>query len=173
MTMKLKSINRTCMSAVVAAFAFAAVTAIAEPSLAVKEDTAQMRSDKAALQRQITRLDADEARLKADTASGRMSAESKDAFAVYQAKEAIKSENHTIATDKAASLQMTSDKAALQRQLKRLDLAEARLKSDTASGRMAAESKDAEKVFKDQQAVKGEKKDIAADNTNLKADQKR
>lgn len=173
MTMKLKSINKACMSAVAAAFAFAAVTATAQPSPAVREDTAQMTLDKAALQRQITRLDADEARLKADTASGKMSAESKDAFAVYQAKEAIKGENHTIATDKAASLQMTSDKAALQRQLKRLDLAEARLKSDTASGRMAAESKDAERVYKDQQALKGEKKDIAADASKLIADQKK
>ena len=35
---------------------------------------------------------------------------------------------------------------------------------------MAAESKDAEKVYKDQQAVKGEKKDIAADTAKLKAD---
>lgn len=173
MTMKLKLINKVCMSAVAAAFAFAAVTALAEPSLAVKEDTAQMTSDKAALQRQITRLDADEARLKADTASGRMSAESKDAYAVYMGKQAIVGGNKDIAADKASSLQMTSDRAALQRQIKRLDVAEARLKADTKEGKMAAESKDSTKVYRDQQSLKSEKKDIAADNTKLIADQKK
>lgn len=40
-------------------------------------------------------------------------------------------------------------------------------------GRMAAESKDSEKVYQDKQAVKGEKKNIAADKANLKADQKK
>lgn len=39
------------MPTVAAAFAFAAVTAIAQPSLAVKEDAAQLQSDKAALPR--------------------------------------------------------------------------------------------------------------------------
>jgi hypothetical protein len=51
MTMNMKSINKACMSAVAAAFAFVAVTAIAQPSPAVKEDQAQMKSDNATLQR--------------------------------------------------------------------------------------------------------------------------
>jgi hypothetical protein len=145
------------------AFTFAAITAIAQPSVAVKEDPAQLNSDKAALQRQINRLDADAARLKSDTASGRMSAESKDAYAVYHDRQGIKGGKKDMATDKKGSLQMKSDKAALQRQIKRLDLAEVRLRTDSKEGRMAAESRDAEKVYKDKQAIKGEKKDIASD----------
>lgn len=78
-------------------------------------------------------------------------------------KDAIKGEKKDIAADKQASLQMQSDKAALQRQIKRLEVAEARLKAGTKEGKMAAESKDAENVYKDKQAIKGEKKDIATD----------
>jgi hypothetical protein len=158
--------------AVVAAFAFAAVTAIAQPSPAVKDDEAQLKSDKAALQRQIKRLEAAEARLKENTKEGRMSAESKDADKVYKDKQAVKGEKKDIAADKTVSW-MESDKAALQRQIKRLEADQLRLKEDTKEGRMSAESEDAYKVYKAKQAVKGEKKDIAADKANLKADQKK
>ncbi len=51
--------------------------------------------------------------------------------------------------------------------------ARAQLKADKAEGKMAAESKDAEKVYKDKQAVKGMKKDIETDKANLKADEKK
>ena len=159
----MKSIFKAFVTAIAAAFAFVAVTAIAQPTAAVKENAAQLKSDKAALQRQLKRLEADEARLKADTASGKMSAESKDAYEVYKGKEAIKGEKKDIAADKEAPLQMQSDKAALERQIKRLEAAEARLKADTKEGKMAAESKDAEKVYKDQQGMKGDQKDVAAD----------
>lgn len=174
MSMNMKSIFKACLpAAAAAAFAFTAVTATAASSIAVKEDAAQLQSDKAALQRQLKRLEADEATLKSDTASGRMTAESKDAYAVYTAKKAVTGEERDIAADKNASLQMKADKAALHRQIKRLEVAEAKLKADTAEGKMAAESKDAEKVYKDQQAMKGEKKGIAADTANLKTDQKK
>ena len=173
MTMNLKSIYKTFLPAIAAAFAFSAVTAFAQPSLAVKEDAAQLKSDKAALHRQIKRLEADEKRLNADTTSGRLSAESKDAYEVYLDQQAVKGEKKDIAHDKAASLQMKADKEALHRQLKRLDLAEKRLKADAKEGKMAAESPDAEKVYKDRLAAKGEKKEIAADLTKLKADEKK
>ncbi len=159
--------------AVALAFAFAAATASAQPSAAVKDDQMQLKADKAALQRQIKRLEADEARLKADKAEGKMSAMSMDAYKVYMGKKAIKGEKKDIINDKAFSLQMKADKAALQRQIKRLDALEARQKADKAEGKMVAESKDAEKVYKDKQAVKGEKKDIATDKADLKADQKK
>ena len=149
----------------VVALAILSGTAIAQTHPSDREHAAQLKSDKAALQRQIKRLEADEARLKSDTASGKMSAESKDAYEVYMAKEAIKGEKKVITDDKAASLQMQADKEALQRQLKRLEAAEMRLKADTKEGKMAAESKDSEKVYKDKQAIKGEKKDIAADRS--------
>jgi len=159
--MNMNSIHKAGLSTLAAAFVFAAVTAIAAPL--VHESTAQLKADKAALQRQIKRLDADEARLNSDTASGRMSAESKDAYDVYKDQQAVTSERKVIGTDKSASLQMKSDRAALERQIKRLHVAEARLKADGKEGKMAAESKDAEKVYEDKQAIKGEKKDIAAD----------
>ena len=171
--MNMKSIHKVLLPAVATAFAFASVGAFAEPSLAVKQEAAQLKSDKAALQRQITLLNADEARLELDTGSGKMSAESKDSYAVYLDRVAVKGEKRDIAADKAASLQIKSDKASLRRQIRRLEVAEAKLKADTRGGKMAAESKDSEKVYKDQQAVKSEKKDIAADTAKLQADTKK
>ena len=70
-----------------------------------------------------------------------MSAMSKDAYEVYMGKQAVMGEAKDIVNDKAFSLQMKADKAALQRQIKRLEVAEARLKADKAEGKMAAESK--------------------------------
>lgn len=151
----MKAIKKIRLPALVAAFAFASITAFAQPTLEIKQDAVQLQSDKDALQRQLKRLATDEARLKSDTASGRMSAMSKDAYEVYKAEQAIKGGKKVIAADKEAAPQMKADKAALQRQLKRLELAEARLKADKASGKMAAESKDSMKVYKDKQAVKG------------------
>ncbi|MGH8765864.1 MAG: hypothetical protein ACRET8_09115 [Burkholderiales bacterium] len=152
--------------------ALLAASAFAHASTA-KEDMAQLTADKAALQRQIKRMDSDQARLKSDLASGRMSAESKDAYDVYLARQTVTGEKTDIAHDKAASLQMKADKEALQRQVKRLTLAEARLKSDTAEGKMAAESKDAEKLLKDKQAVKAEEKQVSADHSKLNADERK
>ena len=168
----MKSISQSCMPVVAAAFACFAVTALAQSSPAVEEDAGQLTSDKAALQRQLKRVETDEARLEYDRNSGRMSAESKDAYEVYRDRQATKGEKKDIAADKTASLQMKADKAALHRQIRRLEVAEARLKSDAASGKTAAESKDAERTYKDGQAIKGEKSAIVADKTKLKADQK-
>ncbi|MDQ6685891.1 MAG: hypothetical protein M3Z16_12290 [Pseudomonadota bacterium] len=173
MIRNLKSLQKSLKPAAVAAFTFTALTAIAQPSMPMREDAAQLNSDQAALQRQIKRLDADEARLKSDTASGRMSAESKDAYAVYLGKQAVAGEKGDIAADKMAGPQMKADKAALQRQIKRLEVAEARLKSDAASGKMAAESKDAERAYKDGLAVSAEKKQLGIDRSNVKSDQKK
>ena len=83
---------------------------------------------------------------------GRMSAESKDAFAVYQARQSVSGEKTQMGIDKEGLLQM---------------------KADTEEGKMAAESKDAEKVYKDQQNVKGEKKVILTDKSKLKADEQK
>jgi len=173
MALTMKSLYKICMPAFAAALAFTAITASAQPSLVVKDDAMQLKADKVALQRQISRLDADEARLAADTKSGRMSAESKDAYSVYQDQLAVKGEKKDMTIDKTASLQMKADRAGLQRQVKRLELAEARLKADTKEGKMAAESKDAERVYLDKQAEKGAKKDISADLTRQIADQKK
>ena len=146
--------------------------AIAQSFTAAKEEAAQLQSDKAALKRQLNRLEADEARLKSDIASGRMSAESKDAYQVYTGKKAVEGTKKIIAADKAGSMQLEFDKAALKRQIKRLDIAEERLKSDTDAGKMASMSKDSERVFKDKQAVEGEKRGVATDSRKIKADKK-
>ena len=174
----MKSTYKAFLPMVAAVLALGAVSAAAQTTLPVKEDRAQLASDKSALQRQITRLEADEARLEFDTNSGRMSAESKDSYEVYRARHAVKAEEKQIAADKtaafqmkAAKLQMKADKAALHRQVRRLELAEARLKADTREGKMAAESKDSTRVYQDGRIIKGEKKDIAADNAKLKTDQ--
>ena len=164
-----KTIYKVCLPLVAAVFAVASVPANAYSSRSVKEDTAQLATDKASLQREITRLDADEAMRQADTTSGKMSAESKDSFAVYKNQQYVSGLKKDIASDKMGTLQMKSDKAALRHQIKRLKLAEATLKADTREGKMAAESPDAEKVYRDRQAIMGELKDIDADNANLKA----
>jgi hypothetical protein len=75
--------------------------AAAQPSLALEEAAAQLKSDKAALERAQRRLEIDEAKLKSDTASGRMSAESKDAMSVYTDEHFVRGEKTDIAADKA------------------------------------------------------------------------
>ena len=158
--------------AVLVALALISGNAIAQGSSAAKEDREQLQSDKAALKRQLNRLEVDEARLKSDIASGRMSAESKDAYQVYTGKKAVEGTKKVIAADKAGSTQMKFDKAALQRQIKRLDIAEKRLKSDTDAVKMVSTSEDSERVFEDKQAVEGEKEALATDSIKIKADKK-
>ena len=143
------------------------VAAAAQPSLAFEEAAAQLKSDKAALERAQKRLEIDEAKLTADMASGRMSAESKDAMKVYTDEHFDKGEKTDLAADKTGSLQMKADKTSLQRALKRLEGDQAKLTSDLASGRMSAESKDAMKVYADEHFDKGEKTDIATDKAKV------
>ena len=169
----MKEIYKAYLFAIAAIFVFASVAVSAQSSLAVKEDQAQLKADKAALHRQIKRLEADEERWKADQAEGKMSAMSQDAYKVYMRKKAALGEAKDIANDKAFSLQMKADKAALRRQIKQLEAAQARLKADKAEGKMAAESKDSEMVYKDKQVINVEKKDIAADKAKSKADEKK
>jgi len=59
--------------------------------------------------------------------------------------------------------QTKADASALARERARLRLDDKTLGADTNSGRMAAESPDGEKVYKDRQAIRGEKNDIARD----------
>jgi hypothetical protein len=138
-----------------------AVITIDQASIAAKE--AQLASDKAALQRALKRLEADEAKLNADNASGEMAAESKDSMQLYRDQQAIKGLMKDVAADKLGSLQLRLDKAALWRALGRLEADEEKLKLDKASGKMAAESKDSIQVYRDQQVIKGDTNAIAAD----------
>ncbi len=165
----MKSIYKSCGLAVTAALAFTSVVANSQSSMEARQDRAQLKSDEAALQRALKRLDVDEARLKADKASGKMSAESKDSEKIYNDQQAVKGEKSVIASDVPGSLQMKADKEALHRAIKRLAADQAMLKSDKRSGKMAAESKDSANVYSDQQSVKAEQKQTAADKAELKA----
>ncbi len=192
----MKAIYKVSMPIITAAIIFATVTAIAQPSKAVKADNAQMAvqmaAEKASLQRALKRLEADEATLKADKASGKMAAESTDSLNVYNDQQDVKGAKKVITDDKSKmqadkkagkegnaqmkaqmQAQMASDKAGLQRVLKRLEADEATLKADKASGKMAAESPDSFKGYQDQQDVKGVKKVIADDKAKMQADTKK
>jgi len=59
--------------------------------------------------------------------------------------------------------QMKVDEIDFSAEQAKLNSDLATLQADTKEGKMAAESKDAEKVYKDRQAIKGEHKDLAAD----------
>ena len=58
--------------------------------------------------------------------------------------------------------QLKSDQTALTQEQQKLKTDAAKLKSYQRSGRMAAESPDAERIYKDRQAVKGQKRAYAA-----------
>lgn len=75
-----------------------------------------------------------------------------------------------IREDKA---QMSADQAALAQERAQLKADQKALKADTRSGRMAAESPDAERVYQDQRAIKGQENAIANDKAKLRADRRK
>ena len=109
---------------------------------------------------QLKRMETDEARPKTDIASRPMSVESRNAFEAYKVKRAIACQTENTAADAVSSLQTKAERTALKRKIRRLELAEARLKADTCEEKKSAESPDAEKEYRDKQAVNGERKDI-------------
>ncbi len=145
----MKSIYKVCVPAIAAVFAFSPVAAIAQPSLAVKEDKAQLKADESALQREQKQLKSDQAMMKEDRLEGKMVAESRDSMRVYRDRQGITGEEKDIGNDQPGSLQMKADKTALQREEKQLSTDEARMKTDKSEGKMAAESRDSEKVYRD------------------------
>lgn len=161
MNFNIKTSGKLGALAIAVALAFGSIGASAQTSLDIRQDRLQLQADKAALKRQLKQLDADEKALKANTASGKMSAQSKDAIEVYRAKQAVEGARENLADNASAAAQMKADRAGMQRQLRRLDIAEARMKADKASGKMAAESKASTAASKDMQAVKGSMKAVA------------
>jgi hypothetical protein len=70
--------------------------------------------------------------------------------------------------------QLRADRAALAAEVAQLRIDEQKLITDTKAGRMAAESTDAERVYLDRQAIRGQKMVIASDkpgSLQMKADQ--
>lgn len=169
--MNTNAIRAIRLPAVAAALALASLTAAAQPAAAVKQDALQLKADQEALQDELRQLKADEAKLESDAASGRMSATSSDSYEVYLDRRAIAGEKKDIARDRPGSLQMKTDREALDRQVAQLRLDEKHLKSDAAEGRLAATSPDAQRVYDDRQAIKAERIQIAADRARLRADE--
>lgn len=167
--MKTSLTIRTTLSAIAVACALGALPAGAT-SLQHKHDVAQLKADQAALQRQIKRLQADQRQLQSDRAHGKMAAVSKDEYSVIKASRAIAGTARMLPTDLSNPQQLQADEAALKRQVKRLDAALKTLQDDTEGGKMAAMSKDAEKVYKDRQAYAAEKAMIASDKAKLETD---
>ena len=66
-------------------------------------------------------------------------------------------------TTRSDSLQTQVDKQELQRDKGQLDRDESKMRSDHRHGRMSAESADSMRVYRDRQAVRGERRDIAGD----------
>lgn len=169
--MNTNAIRAIRLPAVAAALALASLTAAAQPAAAVKQDALQLKADQEALQDELRQLKADEAKLESDAASGRMSATSSDSYEVYLDRRAIAGEKKDIARDRPGSLQMKTDREALDRQVAQLRLDEKHLKSDAAEGRLAATSPDAQRVYDDRRAIKAERIQIAADRARLQADE--
>jgi hypothetical protein len=160
-------------SMILASLGFAAGNAFAQSTAAVKEDQAQSKADGSALARDRARLRSDETTLGTDIRSGRMAAESRDEEKVYKDRQAIRGEKKDLAGDKPGSLQRKSDATALRRENENLKADANTWAADARSGRMAAESADAEKVYRDQQGIKGQETAITADRADLKSDQKK
>lgn len=150
--------------------AFAAGAAPAQLSAAVKEDRTQLKADDNALAREEAQLRADRDTLTADTRSGRMSAMSEDSEKIYKDRQYIEGQEKDIARDKPGSLQMKSDREALQLEERQLAFDQMTQRADARAGRMSAISDDSERVYRDRQAVKAQEKQIHADRAKLGAD---
>jgi hypothetical protein len=159
-------------SMIFASLVFGASNAVAQSSAAANEDQAQRKADTSALSREKAQLKLDEKTLRSDTRSGRMAAESPDEEKIYRDRQAVSGARKDVAGDKPGSLQSESDTASLRRENEISNADARRWAADSKSGRMAAESPDAEKVYRDQQTVEGEENAIATDRARLKADQK-
>lgn len=69
--------------------------------------------------------------------------------------------------------QLKADRQALAREQAQLRKDEQTFRSDKLSGKMAAESPDSYRVYKDEQAIKAQEKAIGADHAKLHADSRR
>lgn len=151
--------------------AFASVAASAATTTATQEDSAQLKADQSSLMREEAKAAQDEAKLHKDKQEGRMAAQSKDSMRVYHDQQNLKGIKKDIASDHPASAQLKEDRKFQQTEQAKLKTDQQRLVRDRKEGRMAAVSPDEEKVYHDRQAIKGQKKAVAADEANLRKDQ--
>jgi uncharacterized membrane protein YkoI len=157
---------------VLSPLAFAAGATPAQSSAAIKEDQVQLKANERALTIEEALLRGDRDTLKADLQSGRMSAMSEDSEQLYKDQQYIKGEQKDIARDKPGSPQMKSDQQALRREETQLASDQMTQRADARAGRMSAVSDDGERVYRDQQAIKAQEKQILAYRAKLSSDQK-
>jgi len=116
------------------------------PSLAMAQTTPR-QEDRAQLNADLASLAVERAQLTTDT----------------QARKA----------DQPGSPQRRMDRADRMQEQAKLHVDEQQLKRDRRHGRMAATSPDGEKIYVDQQAIKGQEQAIADDTARVKADNAR
>ncbi|HOV19106.1 MAG TPA: hypothetical protein PLK10_06720 [Ottowia sp.] len=149
------------------------------PSLAMaqttprQEDRAQLNADLASLAVERAQLTTDTQARKADRVEGKMAAESRDALRVDHDRLAVQGEAMDIKADQPGSPQRRMDRADRMQEQAKLHVDEQQLKRDRRHGRMAATSPDGEKIYVDQQAIKGQEQAIADDTARVKADNAR
>lgn len=167
----MKRAARISSLAFASALSLASLAAWAQTSAAV-QDKAQLKADQTALTQDKAAAAKDEAALKMDKSDGRMAGQSRDSMRVFTDKQDIKGLKKDLASEHKPSLQRKADRSNLRHEKAKLAHDQAAMKSDSKRGLMAATSPAGEKVFRDKQAIKGEKKDIAADKAELARDAK-
>jgi len=138
---------------------------------AMQDDSAQLKADQYSVVREDAKAAKDETRLHKDKQEGRMAAQSKDSMRVYHDQQNLKGIKKDIASDHPASAQLKEDHKFQNAEQAKLKTDAHRLTRDRKEGRMAAVSPDAEKVYQDKQAIKGQEKAVATDETKLRKDQ--
>jgi hypothetical protein len=133
-------------------------------------DAAQLKIDRAALDRDLVRMGADQDRLHADHRAGRLAAESDDSYRVYQDRQSISGQLYDLSRDAPGSLQKTQDLTQLHQYRAELARDKARLRQDTAAGLEAALSPDAKRAADDRAAVRAAERKVAADEARLHHD---
>lgn len=161
--------NRGAMFAIASLLAAAPALVCAQPA-AAQEDAAQLKADQAALAQERVQRNVDAQILKADQSEGKMAAESRDSLRIYRDRQDIRGEKADIAHDANPSLQRKADRSALKAERAKLKADQQRLQRDRKHGRMAATSPDAERLYKDQQAIRGQERAIARDEAQLRRD---
>lgn len=134
-----------------------------------QEDHAQLKADQAALQGERAQLKSDTATLRAGKAKGQMAAESRDTLRIHNDRQDIRSKTKDLAADTARPQRRQADRAELTADQAKLKTDQRQRHFDKLHGRMAATSPDAEKVYRDQQAIRGQEKAIASDQASLRA----
>lgn len=139
----------------------------------VQERRVQLKADQVSLAAEKSQFVKDQVALNYDRAHDIMLADSPDSMRVYRDEKAINGAKKDLTVDPLHSKQMRTDQAYLKSEESKLNTAQHELKRDANAGRMSATSPDAEKVYQDKLAIRGQKMALATDKTQLRTDLKR